>query len=628
MSVKGEQKAISFRHVANRGAFERPVQPAGQVLRRLWTYMRPHLWGLLLAAALSILGNVIGLVGPRLSGRAIDAILGEGGVDFPNVFRYALWMVGCYALSGTMTYALSRLMIRISRSIVFDMRRDAFNRLVSLPVSYFDRHQPGDVISRISYDIDTINTSLTHDLVQMAASLVTVVGSLLMMLSITPLLVLVFAVTIPLSMAVTRYRAKRVRPLFRERSAKLGAMNGFIEEITAGLKTIRAYGREEAFTRRFDGKNDEAVDAFYRADRFACINGPIVNCINNLSLALISFFGILLYMGGRVTLGNISSFVLYSRKFSGPINEFANIISDLQSALAAAERVFRLIDEEPEPADDPEARAMDDVRGHVEAQALRFSYEPGREILHGVDFVAPPGKVVAIVGETGCGKTTLINLLMRFYDADSGRITLDEHPIRSLPRADLRRAYTMVLQDTWLFYGTIRENIAYGKPDATEEKIVAAAKAAILQGPEAAHHHRPGHPHGFAHAHIGRGHQQRGHPDRATDPVRHAPAHGGADLLRHRPSALHHPRGGPDPGHGQGRHRGAGHPSGAPVPQGHLLRALCRPVPGRMILAIGQADTEKKRAFHQMPASFVREKVWLQVTCFFLDKPYLLSWNW
>ena len=482
MSGKGEQKTISFRHAVNRGAFERPAQPAGQILKRLWTYMQPHLWGLVLAAALSILGNVIGLVGPRLSGRAIDAILGTGGVDFPNVFRYALLMVGCYVFSGVMTYVLSLLMIRISRSIVFSMRRDAFDRLVTLPVSYFDQHQPGDVISRISYDIDTINTSLTHDLVQMAASLVTVVGSLLMMLSITPLLVLVFAVTIPLSMAVTRYRAKRVRPLFRERSAKLGAMNGFIEEITAGLKTIRAYGREEAFTRRFDGKNDEAVDAFYRADRFACINGPIVNCINNLSLALISFFGILLYMGGRVTLGNISSFVLYSRKFSGPINEFANIISDLQSALAAAERVFRLIDEEPEPADDPEARAMDDVRGHVEAQALRFSYEPGREILHGVDFVAPPGKVVAIVGETGCGKTTLINLLMRFYDADSGRITLDEHPIRSLPRADLRRAYTMVLQDTWLFYGTIRENIAYGKPDATEEKIVAAAKAAMIHG--------------------------------------------------------------------------------------------------------------------------------------------------
>lgn len=482
MSGKGEQKTISFRHAVNRGAFERPVQPAGQILKRLWTYMQPHLWGLVLAAALSILGNVIGLVGPRLSGRAIDAILGIGGVDFPNVFRYALLMVGCYVFSGVMTYVLSLLMIRISRSIVFSMRRDAFDRLVTLPVSYFDQHQPGDVISRISYDIDTINTSLTHDLVQMAASLVTVVGSLLMMLSITPVLVLVFVVTIPLSMAVTRYRAKRVRPLFRERSVKLGAMNGFIEEITAGLKTIRAYGREEAFGHRFDGKNDEAVEAFYRADRFACINGPIVNCINNLSLALISFFGILLYMGGRVTLGNISSFVLYSRKFSGPINEFANIISDLQSALAAAERVFRLIDEEPEKADAPDARPLETVRGQVEAEALRFSYEPGREILHGIDFIAPPGKVVAIVGETGCGKTTLINLLMRFYDADSGRITLDDRPIPSLPRADLRRAYTMVLQDTWLFHGTIRENIAYGKPDATDEEVAAAAQAAMIHG--------------------------------------------------------------------------------------------------------------------------------------------------
>ena len=622
MSVKGEQKAISFRHVANRGAFERPVQPAGQVLRRLWTYMRPHLWGLLLAAALSILGNVIGLVGPRLSGRAIDAILGEGGVDFPNVFRYALWMVGCYALSGAMTYALSRLMIRISRSIVFDMRRDAFNRLVSLPVSYFDRHQPGDVISRISYDIDTINTSLTHDLVQMAASLVTGVGSLLMMLSITPLLVLVFAVTIPLSMAVTRYRAKRVRPLFRERSAKLGAMNGFIEEITAGLKTIRAYGREEAFTRRFDGKNDEAVDAFYRADRFACINGPIVNCINNLSLALISFFGILLYMGGRVTLGNISSFVLYSRKFSGPINEFANIISDLQSALAAAERVFRLIDEEPESADDPEARAMDDVRGHVEAQALRFSYEPGREILHGVDFVAPPGKVVAIVGETGCGKTTLINLLMRFYDADSGRITLDEHPIRSLPRADLRRAYTMVLQDTWLFYGTIRENIAYGKPDATEEKIVAAAKAAMIHG------YIESLPQGYDTllsdnaVNLSKGQKQLLTIARAIlidSPMLildEATSNVDTQTERQIQSAMLRLM--------EGR---------TCFVIAHRLSTIqgadqILVMDKGMILAIGQADTEKKRAFHQMPASFVREKVWLQVTCFFLDKPYLLSWNW
>lgn len=482
MSGKATDKALSFRHDVKRGSFEQPVQPAGVVLKRLWTYLRSHLWGLILAGALSILGNVIGLVGPRLAGRAVDAILAENGVDFAGVFRNATWMVVCYVLSGAMTYVLSLLMIRISRGVVFAMRRDAFNKLVTLPVSYFDRHQPGDVISRISYDIDTVNTSLTHDLVQMATSLVTVVVSLVMMLTITPILVLVFAVTIPLSMIITRYRAKKVRPLYKNRSVKLGAMNGFIEEITAGLKTIRAYGRERAFSERFDEKNGEAVEAYYRADRFACINGPTVNCINNLSLALISFFGILLYMGGRVTLGNISSFVLYSRKFSGPINEFANIISDLQSALAAAERVFRLIDEEPEPADAADVVPLGDVRGRVEGENIRFSYEEGREILHGIDFTAPDGKIIAIVGETGCGKTTLINLLMRFYDVDSGRITLDGRSVLSMPREDLRRAYTMVLQDAWLFHGTIRENITYGKPDATEEEMIAAAKAAMIHG--------------------------------------------------------------------------------------------------------------------------------------------------
>ena len=479
---KPEAKSVSFRRGPARGSFERPTQPAGTVLRRIATYLKPHWMGLTLAALLSIAGNVIALVGPRLSGKAIDAISASGGVDFPNVFRYAAMMVGCYLLSGGMSYVLSVLMIHISREAVYSMRKDAFEKLVSLPVGYYDVHQPGDVISMISYDVDTINASLTHDLVLMVSSLITVVGSFSMMLSISPLLVLVFVVTIPISVVVTRYRSKKVRPLYRRRSQKLGAMNGFVEEITAGLKTIRAYGREEAFAERFDEKNDEAVDAFYAADRFACINGPIVNFINNLSLALISVFGVLLFMAGSVTLGNISSFVLYSRKFSGPINEFANIISDLQSALAAAERVFRLIDETPESPDAPDAVAPSDIQGRVEAERVHFSYEPGREILHGIDFSAHAGKVVAIVGETGCGKTTLINLLMRFYDADSGRITLDGHPIETLKRENLRRAYTMVLQDAWLFHGTIYENIAYGKPDATRDEVLAAAKAAMIHG--------------------------------------------------------------------------------------------------------------------------------------------------
>ena len=479
---KPEAKTVSFRRGPQRGAFERPSQPAGAVLKRIWKYLRPRSGLLLLAAALSIAGNLIALVGPRLSGRAIDALSGADGVDFPNVFRYALLMIGCYLLSGGMSYLLSVLMIRISRAAVYEMRKDAFEKLVSLPVSYFDRHQPGDVISMISYDVDTVNASLTHDLVIMASSLITVVGSLWMMLSISPPLVLVFVVTIPISVFVTRYRAKKVRPLYRKRSQSLGAMNGYVEEHTAGLKTIRAYGREDAFLHRFDEKNDAAVDAFYAADRFACINGPTVTFINNLSLALISAFGVLLYMGGAVTLGNISSFVLYSRKFSGPINEFANIVSDLQSALAAAERVFRLIDEQPEAPDAADAETLAKVDGHIEAEDVHFSYEPGREILHGIDFSATPGKVVAIVGETGCGKTTLINLLMRFYDVDSGSIRLDSRPITALRRENLRRAYTMVLQDAWLFHGTIYDNIAYGRPDATRAEVIEAAKAAMIHG--------------------------------------------------------------------------------------------------------------------------------------------------
>lgn len=479
---KQEQKTVPVKRGPQRGAFEKPSQPASKILLRIWRYLKPHWPLLLLAAGLSLFGNVLALIGPRLSGRAIDAIASKTGVDFPNVFRFAAWMIACYLLSGGMSYLLSLLMIRISRSTVYEMRKDAFDKLVSLPVPYYDAHQPGDVISRISYDVDTINASLTHDLVIMATSLIVVIGSFSMMLSISPPLVLVFVVTIPISILVTRYRSKKVRPLYRARSQKLGAMNGFVEEITAGLKTIRAYGREDAFSARFSEKNDEAVDAFYAADRFACINGPIVNFINNLSLALISVFGVLLFVSGSVTLGNISSFVLYSRKFSGPINEFANIISDLQSALAAAERLFRLIDEPSEPADAEDAIAPETIRGDVEAEAVRFSYEPGREILHGIDFTAPRGKLVAIVGPTGCGKTTLINLLMRFYDADGGQIRLDGMPIRNLRRNALRRGFTMVLQDAWLFYGTIFDNIAYGKPDATRAEVEAAAKAAMIHG--------------------------------------------------------------------------------------------------------------------------------------------------
>lgn len=467
------------------GSFERPTQKTSYIIKRLWKYLSPYKWLLALAAALSIGGNALALIGPKLSGFAIDAIEAAGGVDFAGVFKYAGLMIAFYAASSVISYILANLMIRLSRRAVYSMRRDAFNTLASLPVSFFDTHQTGDVISVISYDIDTINSSLSSDLVQMIASVITVCGSFVMMLSISPYLILVFVVTIPISVLFTRFRSKRVRPLYRRRSKKLGELNGFIEEIMSGLKTTKAYSREQVFIDRFDVKNDEAVEANYEADHFSCITGPTVTFINNLSLALISIFGALMYMAGGITLGNISSFVLYSRRFSGPINEFANIISDLQSALAAAERVLRLIDEKGEPADRPNAAVLGadaPVRGDVRLDGVSFGYSEGQTVLNNVTFNAERGRVIAIVGPTGCGKTTIINLLMRFYDATTGEIRVDGSEVRDITRSSLRGAYTMVLQDTWLFHGTVFENIAYGKKDVTREDVERAATAARIHG--------------------------------------------------------------------------------------------------------------------------------------------------
>ncbi|HPU18114.1 MAG TPA: ABC transporter ATP-binding protein, partial [Bacillota bacterium] len=373
-------------------------------------------------------------------------------------------------------------MINLSRRIVATMREQVFNRLLSLPVSFFDKTQTGDIISRMSYDIDTINASLSTDLLQICSSLITVVGSFIMMLTISPTLVLIFVVTIPMSILFTRYKSKKIRPLFHRRSTKLGELNGYTEEVLSGHRTIKAYAREDVMIERFSQRNTEAIDAYYNADYQGAMIGPVVNFINNLSLSFISMFGAILYLLNRISLGNISTFILYSRKFSGPINEMANIISELQSAASAAERVFRLIDEPTEAADIYGAKEITDVKGDVLADDVHFSYEEGKEILHGISFEALRGKTVAIVGPTGSGKTTIINLLMRFYDVDSGCISVDGDDIRTVTRSSLRKSYTMVLQDTWLFGGTIAENIGYGKEGATREEIVAAAKAAHIDG--------------------------------------------------------------------------------------------------------------------------------------------------
>lgn len=453
----------------------------GAVLRRLWKYLRRFRFTLFTALVMTVVSNVLALVGPKLSGKAIDAI-GDavGGVNFPRVWYYCALMLVFYLLSALFSYLLNYIMIRLGKQVAQNMRKDVFDHLLTLPVGFFDKYQAGDIISRISYDIDTINASLSTDFVQILASTITVVGSFVMMISISPILVLVFAVTLPATALFTKFRTTRVRPLFRRRSEKLGELNGYVEEILSGQTTVKAYGKEDEMSGHFDERNDEAVDAYYKAEFFSTSCGPIVGMINNIALTMISVLGALLYLFSRISLGQISSFVLYSRRFSGPINEFANILSELQSATTAAERVFRLLDEPGEPADVENAIEMRHEVGRVDMQNVCFGYRPEHTILHDLTFTAKPGQVVAIVGPTGAGKTTIINLLMRFYDVQGGKILLDGIPIEQITRSSLRAAYTMVLQDTWLFGGTVRENIAYGRLDATDDEIVAAAKAAHI----------------------------------------------------------------------------------------------------------------------------------------------------
>ena len=451
------------------------------IVKNLGRYIKPYAALFVLIFFASLAGTALSLLGPQVCGLAIDEIKTDGTTDMSMIWRYAAILVAVYIASGVLTYLSSIGLSYLSRCIIKRIRTDIFARLMSLPVSYFDTRQAGDIISVLSYDLDTLGESLANDVMMVLTSVVTIVGSLIMMLVTAPVLVVVFVVTIPLSALFTWWLTEKVQPLFRKRSRKLGELNGFIEEIITGQKTTKAYNCEEAVIDRFEKKNVDAVDAYTVAESYGTISGPAVNFMNNLSLALISVFGAIMYMTGLIpSVGKIASFVLYSRKFSGPINEIANVLSEFQSALAAAERAFRVLEERPEAPDSIGAEELKDVKGNVEIEHLRFGYTPGKVVIKDFSLRAESGDVVAIVGHTGAGKTTVINLLMRFYDADSGTIKIDGKDITKVTRASLRRSFTMVLQDTWLFSGTIYENVAYGSENVTREDVERVCRAAKI----------------------------------------------------------------------------------------------------------------------------------------------------
>ena len=449
-------------------------------------------WHLFIPAVIfTLLSNQLSLLGPKYSGAAIDAIELSGGVDFSLVWENVFKMILCYALSAGISYLLAVIMIHLSQRIIYRMRKQVFEKLNTLPVVFFDTHATGDIISHISYDIDTINGTLSHDLVQVMTSVYTVVGSLVFMWQISKPMILIFVLTVPVSILFTRYRSKKVRPLFSARSKKYGELNGYAEEMLSGTSSIKAYGRQEVFADGFNKHNDEAMDAYYKAEYNAALLFPTINLINNFSISLVAILGGILYMYSQsgtvlvgsmffITLGGVAQFVQYSRKFAGPINEFSNILHEFQSAFSAAERVFRILDEESETADIEDAISLKNVNGDVDIENVTFGYTPEKSILKDISISAKKGQTIAIVGPTGAGKTTIINLLMRFYDADSGEIKLDGINCLNIKRADLLKAYTMVLQDSWLFYGTVFENIAYGKENATLEEVKIAAMNAKI----------------------------------------------------------------------------------------------------------------------------------------------------
>jgi ATP-binding cassette, subfamily B, multidrug efflux pump len=400
------------------------------------------------------------------------------GIDFGALGSVVLLLIGLYVVSSIFAWLQGYIMAGVTQRTVYRLRTDVDTKLGRLPLRYFDSHPRGDLLSRVTNDIDNIGQSLQQSLTQLITSLLTIVGVLILMLTISPLLAVISLLAVPASLVVTILIIRRSQKLFVAQWASTGALNGHVEEMHTGHAIVKAFGRQRQAVATFNEENERLYSASYRAQFISGIIQPAMNLISNLNYVGIAVIGGLQVAAGQMTLGDIVAFIQYSRQFTFPIIQTASIVNVLQSAVASAERVFELLDESEEIPQSAAPVVIERAAGAVEFADVSFRYEPERPLIDDLDLVVEAGRTVAIVGQTGAGKTTLVNLLMRFYEIDDGRISIDGTDIRDLTRDDLRRQFGMVLQDSWLFHGTIRENIAYGRLDATDEDLHAAAEAA------------------------------------------------------------------------------------------------------------------------------------------------------
>ena len=458
-------------------------------LLSLGKYLKPYRVGLVIVFVAAIMSVVFSIVSPKIMAKITDELMRPilemvGGnvsplpIDFSYIFKIILILIGLYVLSAAFNYLQQFIMAGISQKVVYDLRRDIDEKLARLPLKFFDSHTNGELLSRFTNDVDNISGTLQQSITQVITSVTTVIGVLFMMLTISPLLTVVSIIVIPLSGVLMMLVIKRSQKYFIGQQKELGDLNGHIEEMYTGHNVVKAFGHEHQAIHEFEEINDRLYNVGWRAQFLSGLVMPIISFIGNLGYVLVAVIGGVLVTKGRITVGDIQAFIQYNRQFTQPIAQIAQISNIIQSTVASAERVFELLDESEVIPDPTTPQCPKEDLGAVEFEHVKFGYREDRILINDMNIKAEPGQMVAIVGPTGAGKTTLVNLLLRFYELNGGRILVDGVDITNMTRAALRKKFGMVLQDTWLFNGTIRDNIAYGRENATEEEIVAAAKAA------------------------------------------------------------------------------------------------------------------------------------------------------